>query len=57
MLGCTMIGAIIGYTFPISLPACGLFIILNPPKKLTNRIINVLGVQIKYKKYYIYFLK
>jgi hypothetical protein len=33
MLGCTTIGAIIGYTYPISLPACGLFIILNPPKK------------------------
>lgn len=33
MLGCTTIGAIIGYTYPISLPACSLFIILNPPKK------------------------
>ena len=33
MLGCTTIGAIIGYTFPISLPACSLFIILNPPQK------------------------
>ncbi len=33
MLGCTTIGAIIGCTYPISLPACSLFIILNPPKK------------------------
>ena len=33
MLGCTTIGAFIGCTFPISLPACSLFIILNPPKK------------------------
>ncbi len=33
MLGCTTIGAIIGCTYPISLPACGLYVILYPPKK------------------------
>ena len=33
ILGCTTMGAIIGCTFPISLPICSLYIIFNPPTK------------------------